>query len=556
MATLASRLSLLLPKDLRFHVHHVVGQPTTCESLFAPAPAATPDETLQESHTLSVSINHEGALLHVFALEAIFYETASLTTLFVSKADSTGYGYLQEKRYSSSTKTIVVEFLSYLVDTRRREGIKFVISLFARAQDQYLFPGSIENTRKHVLDDRQLIKWWCKILDRVLRRYGLPSTSVLDQRNSATISQGLLQVPGCDSREVRLFFPREDSGAGKSMWLHGDPLKSLQSIPDLPERCLIPRFPDDPKSRFAIDLDDELPENQLTNGDDGEEERKESPEDGNLPIPKNPPTAEYSPSSQPDPPKPRSDGKWRSVRSLDQFWELMGFRQECAAGRLVGFIWGVIDSLPSPPTNNPSEPDLPLASNDTGAITSGEPPNNLTLDGLASPPNSSQLQPESDNTGLRYSLKKPPTVIKESEPSLITPSSSQIAQVPLQVPESQIKPMLSRNDELLLLSPAYDALSNVLQTGDYSTLALAKVNTARWVDALEKEIRISGGEEAVERSRDAVIGLEETLADDVDEKGKTENGVHVEGAGAKRQREDEGDVKVLAEGLVRKKRKA
>src|SRR6266487_4672259 len=35
----------------------------------------------------------------------------------------------------------------------------------AWAQGQYLFPGSVENSRKHILNDRGLVKWWCRALN-------------------------------------------------------------------------------------------------------------------------------------------------------------------------------------------------------------------------------------------------------------------------------------------------------------------------------------------------------------------------------------------------------
>jgi regulator of Ty1 transposition protein 109 len=68
-------------------------------------------------------------------------------------------------------------------------------------------------------------------------------------------------------------------------------------VPDAsaPLRCLIPRLPDDPKSRFLVDLDDSKDES----------------------------------------------GQWRSIKTIEQFWEMMSYRQECSAGRLVGFIWVV-----------------------------------------------------------------------------------------------------------------------------------------------------------------------------------------------------------------------
>ena len=552
MATsLAAALSLLLPRELRFHIHHVVSPTITCDPLFAPPPGAKPDETTQELHIFSVSIDHKGALLHILALEAIIYETSSLTTLFVSKADSTGYAYLQEGKHSSTTKTTVCEFLHHLVNSRKRAGVKFVVSLFARAQDQYLFPGSIENHQKHVLDDRHLIRWWCSILDIILKSSVSSTAPAPDAQHSA---QGFLKVPGCDEREVRSFFPKDKSIDTSLLWTHGDPLKVLQAVPDLPERCLIPRFPDDPKARFAIDLDDELPESQAAEKSVANEKKNEqAQENGNLPVPKNPPTAEYSPP-QPEPPKPQSDGKWRSVRSLDRFWELMGYRQECAAGRLVGFIWGVMDTTQSLATKIPSEASSAVKR--SGMPLQDAPHYTTSHDGLASPPLSSQVQPENSIQDAKATPKTSLEAIEEPVLNPITPASSQVPPTPGQPPQPQNNANPSRSDEIFLLLPAYNTLSNVLQTGDYSTLSLAEATTAKWVETLESELRIFGGEEAVARSRVPIVGLNDTLPVNTNGTGTNQNGVFGEGAGAKRQREGEGEVKMLAGGLVRKKRKA
>ena len=75
-------------------------------------------------------------------------------------------------------------------------------------------------------------------------------------------------------------------------------------MPDVPVRCLIPRLPDDPKTRFVIDLD-----NEVIDSDSQEV----------------------------------VSNQWKSVKALDQFWDMMAFRQECSAGRLVGFLWLVVD---------------------------------------------------------------------------------------------------------------------------------------------------------------------------------------------------------------------
>lgn len=69
-------------------------------------------------------------------------------------------------------------------------GTKIVISLFARAQSQYLFPGSADHGKKHVLDDRQLIRWWARVLDPL---FPTKANSDLSQEMDL---HGYMTVPG------------------------------------------------------------------------------------------------------------------------------------------------------------------------------------------------------------------------------------------------------------------------------------------------------------------------------------------------------------------------
>lgn len=267
-----------------------------------------------------MSIEHDSRPLQVFAIEVYIYTTERLTTVFISKADSTGYLFLLglPEGTPSPLRIICTTFIGFLVDERSRPDRKLVVSLFARSQSQYLFPGSVENDRKHVLDDRALIKWWCKVADPLLVEHQEQTATNQTYTSTKHFCTGYLRVPGCDTYETRGFLPRAGSSRNTkdTCWKIGDPLRELAQSPMLPERCLIPRFPDDPKARFAIDLDDELPDFET---------------DLQAPI---------GADSQPLPPI-ASTGRWRSVTSLNQFWEAMSFRQECAAGRLVGFIWAV-----------------------------------------------------------------------------------------------------------------------------------------------------------------------------------------------------------------------
>ncbi|KAJ5664845.1 uncharacterized protein N7477_007293 [Penicillium maclennaniae] len=316
---LGDLLAKILPFGAELTVRHASSIPSPSPALFAAAPGEEPEQTFLESHFLSASVDSpkdDGAEIIVFGMEVLVYTTAHLTTIFVSKADSTGFIHLLElPQRVSVLRLISSTFLSYLARTHQRPGVRLVVSLFARAQNQYLFPGSIENAEKHVLDDRGLIKWWCRAVDPILREHEPESLSkdpkLLNQTVEATKASATayLIVPGCDRFETRNFFPataRSDA-QDRPRWLSSYPLKQMCHDPEAPPRCLVPRLPDDPKTRFLIDLDDELPESIEGEG------------------------------------AAHATGQWKSIKSLDQFWEMMSFRQECSAGRLVGFLWLVIN---------------------------------------------------------------------------------------------------------------------------------------------------------------------------------------------------------------------
>ena len=307
---MASEMSILealadaLPLDLELLFYHVSTPPTLSSALFSAPPGHTEEKTFCETHFLATTLPAKGDLkkeLLVFAIEVLIFTTQTLTTIFISKADSTGYLHLHNTQpgVPSVIKTICSTVLSYLV-RQRLDGPRLLLSLFARSQNQYLFPGSIENPGKHVLDDRQLIRWWCRALDPVLREYAPATVTPNLNCSSRTSSEAYIIVPGCDSFGVRAFFPPNTELDSTSRWSSSYPRDLIVPHGPASPRCLIPRFPDDPKARFLDDLDSEISGMEWSDNDG-----------------------------------------WRSVKSLDQFWEMMSYRQECSAGRLVGFIWVV-----------------------------------------------------------------------------------------------------------------------------------------------------------------------------------------------------------------------
>ncbi|KAK0741396.1 histone acetylation protein-domain-containing protein [Schizothecium vesticola] len=330
--SLLDKLASVLPQGYKFDVHHLSTPPTKTQALCSAPPGEKDDKTYNESHFLAISVDArhdtvagakraspgadgaDGAKaagtrqsVLVFAIEIFIFTTAYQTVFFVSKADSTGYLQLLNlpKGTRSPVREVSAAFLEYLLEHRRRKNMQTVVNLFARAQAQYLFPGSVENKGKHVLDDWGLVRWWCRVLNPLLESPG---------GRAWANAKGYLIVPGLEEKEMRALTPRTPASADN--WVIGHPMERISHYTTefdwIPLRCLIPRYPDDPKSRFRDELDEEAA-------------------------------------------KWKEDmGEWKSVKTPDQFWEMMAHRQECSSGRLTGFIWLVFD-----PKTNEAPPQIP-----------------------------------------------------------------------------------------------------------------------------------------------------------------------------------------------------
>lgn len=549
---LLCRLADALPLGVRFLIHHVSSPPTLCPAIYSVLPGEAPEKTFRESHLLSVTIHSEDHQLQVFALEVLIYTTERLTTLFVSKADSSGYIHHLNlpKGTPSPLKTISTTFIAFLIDTRQRPDRKLVLSLFARAQDQYLFPGSIENCHKHVLDDRGLVKWWCQVVDPILEKY--PSTD--EERNPETglanifddscTARGFLRVPGCDSHEITSFFPKRFQKTSFSKkWLPSDPLRDLGRSPTLPERCLIPRFPDDPKARFVDELDDELPE----------------------PLSQN----------QKSPSKARHPGRWKSVRSLEQFWEMMAFRQECSSGRLVGFLWGVF--TPIGPVrgrdrskNFSSLPDIPSASalptpiqsqeQDETRVGSQSPLKSTPISetSFTSPPTSATPTPKASARFSTFPSSPAKSTGRQSSTGPVTSHEPRMIRAQPAKTRYYFWPPSARG-EVILREKDYQRVHNLLLHLDYANEGIAAKSTKRWIDdvaiigRVEKWGHIVNGQKQFNTCNkdtdSSVVLLDAGLLKKRKRPGSNANG------SAEPASTEEPAVNVLSVGLIRKKAK-
>ena len=465
-SSLNERFVKLLPHSCHFIIHHLSTPPTQCPAIFAAPPGELPEDTYCESHFLSASIETDGRQLQVFAIEVLIYTTNHLTTLFVSKADSTGYLHLLKlpKGTPSPLRILSTTFLQYLIEERQRPDRRLVLSLFARAQNQYLFPGSVENSHKHVLDDRSLIKWWCKVVDPILVMYGNNEDDRISKSNGSTISEpgtqshGFLRVPGCDTYETGGFIPKSGHAQGQKRWSTTDPLVELGRLPHLPERCLIPRFPDDPKARFVEQLDDELPD-EVTEPSLSQTQNVRS-------------TTKHT-------------GQWRSVQSLEQFWEMMSFRQECSSGRLVGFLWAMFWPV-----------NLDLTQNSSDLVENGHKPSQSVLP----TPSDSQHQ-DSARLPPQSPLLSSPGCETDSKTPPISPSNPSLASTPIKAkdPAIQTQPEETRSyywpsssrGEVVLRQKDYERVGSLLLRLDYADEKIAADSTRKWINAVAERAGVN-----------------------------------------------------------------
>ncbi|RYP07741.1 hypothetical protein DL765_009033 [Monosporascus sp. GIB2] len=464
---LGEELSRVLPKDTKFEAYHLSTPPTVTDALCNPPaqPKASetesreprptkPLKTYCEKHFLALSIDagkHKPAThgqVLVLGLEVYIYTTTFSTIIFVSKADSTGYLNLLNlpKGTPSPIREVTAAFISFLITTRRRPTKQLVVNLFARSQSQYLFPGSVKNSGKHILDDRGLVKWWCRVLNSLLEG---GNDTFNRARKGWNRIHGYLIVPGLEDHEMRFFLPRSNKTA--TNWALGHPLERISPYlidpftygRNIPPRCLIPTYPDDPKARFVEELEESTPTRvKLSSG-------------------------------------------WRTPKTLDQFWEMMAFRQECSSGRLTGFIWVVFDpSPPARPTAWPS-PATILTSNASFSVPN-EPATPAASQedptALATPSSTpSKRAAQASRTSRR---KKPTRKILKGR---IVPRQPQIkTHNRINFPERIETPHYfwpeTGRGQVVLDESGYNRAVELLLHLEFASLDSAIANTARWIN--------------------------------------------------------------------------
>lgn len=294
---------------------------------------------------------------YVAAIDANLYifPTTHSVIVYISKVDTTGQG-----QRPSPTRAAIVALLEHIVrrwfagsPSEGSPGWNIWVHLFARAQNQYLFPASIEHPGKIVLSDAGLVKWWKAVMDEFV------SGCTKDENISGggrLRTEPYVILPGATDDEamhlLRVPLRKPETTTGHD-WRYGHPYSTLPSTTTsslarfpLLSRCsppsileLIPYFPDDPKSRFIAELMDSYttvsgtiippPAKRRRIDEQGTSQPTGSGESANL--------------------QSQDESLWvdplESV-SIEEFWERMTFRQECSLGAVVAFFVVYVNTSP------------------------------------------------------------------------------------------------------------------------------------------------------------------------------------------------------------------
>lgn len=267
-----------------------------------PAPASEP-----QPQVLAAAIS-----AHIYTLPS----TPPSTLVYISKVDSSGYAGAA----GPLTKALASGLLLHYLSPSTRIGgpsASANATLFARSQGQYLFPNSVEGGGKRVLGGLGLCQWWKSVYEEAA------SLCVETGIEPSKLSLKYL-LPSYSAAEAKgmLGAPRRALPTGVE-WQYKPPFTE-QVLPTTGSLAtLIPSLPDDPKTRFLEELvADSAPPHR----------------NGEAPLsPSKTKTRKERDAAENEEERKRAFTALAKIPA-DEFWERIGFRQECASGDVTGFF--------------------------------------------------------------------------------------------------------------------------------------------------------------------------------------------------------------------------
>lgn len=307
--------------------------------LSLPVPVGATDQNENED---------EHVVVPIVGIEAALYTIPATQTslLYISKVDTTGLASARTEtgpRRPNPTRPLVAGFLSYFLLHPPHNSTRVRIHIFARAQSQYLFPGSVDNEEKKILDDKGLIRWWKRTIELAVS--SLPSSAAASSSSVSALDATprlFYLIPGLSYLESLPYVPAASQPATSPPWTYSHPHSALSSplhpATDPPSAHPltdhIPAFPDDPKSRFLHSLTSSSVSSSGTEGDY---------DDVFLALASNTFTTRSTPAQKLAETERAIERERKRLidgvpGGVEEWWERMAFRQECCAGQLVGFF--------------------------------------------------------------------------------------------------------------------------------------------------------------------------------------------------------------------------
>ncbi|EPQ51008.1 hypothetical protein GLOTRDRAFT_81604 [Gloeophyllum trabeum ATCC 11539] len=350
-----------LPGTRQFHLHVLVSAPRKHAGLY---PYAHPRPKVYLSDVLvllSEQKTPDAPRVFVAGIEAYLYHVpaTSCLVLNVAKLDSTG-----QAAAPSPTATLIRAFIAYYGDpaTRPINAQHLWIHLFARAQNQYMFPNSSEHPGKHPLSDIKLCAWWKRILSDV--------AADLESRIGEKSKLRLYYVlPGYSELEaVQSLHSASASWSTRKQpsvaWIYGHPYSQT----DIPLPCsnvqpkegqenlglFIPSFEDDPKSRFIDEIAYTV-EGEGVRSPQRKRARTLTRTTSTRDIETTRDTSKERHNENEKDQDERPQGELGKV-SPNEFWERMSFRQECISGAVTGFFVMAVSTPMPADTTDPLAP--------------------------------------------------------------------------------------------------------------------------------------------------------------------------------------------------------
>lgn len=349
-----------LPGARSLSLYTFCGSPTRDPELFVYSRSRP---KVHVRHILVLLVQHPpeepDARVCVCAIEAFLYTIPSTSSaiLYISKVDSTGQANVRP----NPTTALVIAFLQYYASKDSRPAPNFWIQVFARAQNQYLFPNSAEYSGKRVLRDVQLCKWWKAVIESAAKK----------SADSSLVRLYYL-FPGFSSFEATSILNQSaNSNSPDYHWSYSHPYHQTDIPPptggdvaqDSPLSIsqLIPSFPDDPKARFLDEIAT-TPSEELTSIPRAAPPSPRAPK--RIKLASESTSDETASSSSSNTKSSNTHTNTRTIppsahRALnnvptDEFWERMAFRQECSQAAMTGFFTALF--IPPSPTSTIPKP--------------------------------------------------------------------------------------------------------------------------------------------------------------------------------------------------------